>query len=148
MKIKRFSFALVFIELLMIFLILLTGPLVAQKTPLLLLEILGAGLGLWAVITMFRQSRYGLFVEIGPRVKLVTTGPYHFIHHPMYTSILLMVLALIWNYPTLTRIIFGLVLLADLIFKIKLEEKLLIKHFGEDYLNYQKKTNHLIPFIY
>jgi len=147
MKIKRFSFVLVFIELLMIFLILLTGPIVAKNIFLLLIEFFGAGLGFWAVVTMFRQSRYGLFAEVGPRVKLVTTGPYHFIRHPMYTSILLMGLTLTWDYPTLIRIIFGLVLLADLIFKIKLEEKFLEKHF-KDYLSYQKKTFRLIPFIY
>ena len=147
MKVSFYSFSLVFIELLTILLILLTGPLIAKNIFLLLIEILGAGLGLWAVITMFHQSQYRLFAEIGPKVKLVTTSPYYFIRHPMYLSVLLMATALIGNHLTIFRLILGLVLLVNLIFKIKLEEKFLEKHF-KDYLSYKKKTYRLIPSIY
>jgi protein-S-isoprenylcysteine O-methyltransferase Ste14 len=41
-----------------------------------------------------------------------------------------------------------LLLIPYLLQRIKYEEKMLIEHFGDHYLEYMKRTKKLIPFVY
>lgn len=127
-------------------LIAITGPLLASNIWLLALELAGIALGVWAVWSM------GVFnFNITPDVKrgsrLVTTGPYELIRHPMYTALLLITLPLIVNYFSFFRLLIWVVLLIALIFKLQYEEILLMK-FYKDYSEYMKKSYRIIPFLY
>jgi len=80
------AYALVFIQGISIVLILLTGWPLAGYIPLLIIQIAGVILGIWAVVVMGREN-----TNITPLVKqdshLVTNGPYAFIRHPMYSAV-------------------------------------------------------------
>ncbi len=127
-------------------LIAATGPLLASNIWLLALELAGIALGAWAVWSM------GVFnFNITPDVKrgsrLVTTGPYELIRHPMYTALLLITLPLIVNYFNALRLFIWMILFITLIFKLSYEETLLMK-FHKEYAEYIKTSYRIIPFLY
>ena len=143
-KIK--AHVLVIIQLGCIIYIFAFGSPLVNRPPLLLLQIAGIAIGIWAFIAMGIGN-----VNISPLVKqgavLVTRGPYRLIRHPMYLAVLLVIWPLIIDQSSLPRITAGFVLTADLIIKILFEESLLKKHFSE-YKTYVKTTNRLIPGIF
>lgn len=81
--------------------------------------------------------------------ELVTKGIYKHIRHPMALGLALeltgLAFALRSRYGLLMLIIFGTIVL---LYRINAEEKLLIKEFGKEYLQYMKKTKKLLPKIY
>lgn len=87
-------------------------------------------------------------LQIVKKHKLVKDGLYKYIRHPLYLGEILrnrwFVLIFSSVYGTL------IVLLASifLLFRIELEEKMLIVVFGEEYEEYKRKTNRIIPYIY
>ena len=87
-------------------------------------------------------------IELKKNHKLITTGIYHYTRHPIYTGIDLMCLGSIFSLQSLLVVLFFLWVGGFMFFKMKKEEKLLMKHFPKDYTEYKKKTRTLIPFIY
>jgi len=85
-----------------------------------------------------------------PRVTatqhLVTTGPYHRIRHPIYTSFLLILGALL---PLSANGCLGLSWIASVALeasiRIRYEEQAMAGRFGEAYLEYMRRTGRLLP---
>lgn len=127
-------------------LIAITGPIVPTNIWLLVIEMFGIMLGVWAVLSM------GIFnFNITPDVKrggqLVTDGPYKLIRHPMYTALLVTTLPLIINSYSWVRLFFWVILLITLVFKLNYEEKLLTQ-YSASYSEYINTTYRIIPFVY
>lgn len=103
-------------------------------------------LAVWAIATM--QLKY-LRIQPSPleNTRLVKSGPYRVIRHPMYTSLLIMMFPPIIAEYSLLRLSLGILLLIDLLVKLNYEEKLLTLKFPE-YKEYREQTNRLIPFLY
>jgi protein-S-isoprenylcysteine O-methyltransferase Ste14 len=146
MKKDKFkAYTLVSIQAISILLILVTGWPFASYIPLLITQIVGGMLGIWAIAIMGRSN-----TNITPLVKqsaiLVTKGPYTFIRHPMYSAVLLTIWPLIIDQYSLFRLAIGLVLTIDLIVKLLFEESLLRLRFA-GYEIYMKETKRLIPFV-
>ena len=79
--------------------------------------------------------------------ELIVGGPYRLVRHPIYTGMLLALLgsALVGGF--LWFIIF-ISSAALLLYRIKIEERLMAAQFPAQYLEYKKKTKSLIPFIF
>ncbi|MBW3004804.1 isoprenylcysteine carboxylmethyltransferase family protein [Candidatus Woesearchaeota archaeon] len=81
--------------------------------------------------------------------KLVKKGLYKSVRHPMYLGILFiffgLAIALSSFYGVLALIVFYV---PALLYRISAEEQVLIKEFGEEYLDYSEKTKKIIPGIY
>ena len=107
--------------------------------------ILGFAIGIWALM----HNTLGNF-NIQPKLKkdaqLITTGIYAYIRHPMYTSVVTMMLGILISTPTWYEAIFFTLLLFTLYLKAKREEKLLLQAFIQ-YSAYKKNTKYLVPFI-
>ncbi len=80
--------------------------------------------------------------------KLVTDGYYKHIRHPIYTG------EIFRNYclPLIFSSFYGFLIMTIgivfLLFRIQIEEKLLLETFGEEYEEYRRQTKKLIPYIY
>ena len=140
------SLVFVSVQLLALAYLLLTGPLVSPHPLWVWLEIGGLFLGAWAVVTL-KLPYLRVFPEVASNGRLVTSGPYRFIRHPMYGAVLLVTLALVLSCPTTLRFAVWAALLIDLQAKLQHEETLLAQRFKE-YTAYQQRTKRLIPFVY
>ena len=81
--------------------------------------------------------------------QLKTDGFFRFVRHPSYLAALVSFFGfgLSLNNWFSLGIIFVPVFIAFLV-RIRVEEKVLIKEFGSEYLNYKKRTSRIIPFVY
>jgi methanethiol S-methyltransferase len=75
--------------------------------------------------------------------ELVIRGPYRWVRHPIYTLSLLM----IWSCPTLSvdRLLFNILWTAWIVVGTRLEERDLVREFGDVYRDYQQRVPMLIP---
>jgi protein-S-isoprenylcysteine O-methyltransferase Ste14 len=93
-------------------------------------------------------SSYSQDIVIQKNHKIITSGIYKIIRHPQYLSQILSDLGA--AIALLSYIALPFVLLLEIplfIMRAMLEEKLLMKHFGEEYLSYKNKSGFMIPFI-
>ena len=146
MKRRALSLTLVAIQIAAALYIAVSGPIFRLHPAAFALAAAGAALGAWAVFTM-KLRHLRILPEPGERTRLVETGPYRFIRHPMYTSLLLVVLALTAQHPTPLRLAAWLLLLADLLVKLHVEERWLRERFP-GYADYCRRTRRLAPFLY
>jgi len=114
--------------------------------PGILLMVLGIVLRQWSMAAL--GSFFSGTVGVQEGQKVVDTGPYRLVRHPSYTGGLLifagMGLALqSWGAILLIVLIFGLAFG----YRIYVEEKVLVSEFGEEYVEYAKRTKRLIPYI-
>jgi protein-S-isoprenylcysteine O-methyltransferase Ste14 len=102
-------------------------------------------LALWARITLGRMWSYA--PEVREHHELVTNGPYRITRHPIYTSILGMLLgsAMMWGFGPFLLLVIGFGLIFA--YRIPREEKLMTETFGEQYVKYQREVPRLIPFF-
>ena len=86
-------------------------------------------------------------LEPRPEAEFIQKGIYRFIRHPMYGSILCLMLGL--GLLTQSYIFFlGLFLSIVIIIRlIPLEEKFLETYFGTSYTEYRKSVKAMIPFV-
>jgi len=140
------SLTFVAIQFICLGLIAVTGSLFPSNEFLLMIELLGLGLGIWAVYSM-RIGNFNIVPDPLARSKLVTTGPYRLIRHPMYLALLLTTLPLVINEFDLFRFVIWLVLLFNLLLKLNYEENLLVTELA-GYDQYIRKSARLIPFLY
>jgi protein-S-isoprenylcysteine O-methyltransferase Ste14 len=79
--------------------------------------------------------------------ELVKAGPYRFVRHPIYTGLLLMCLGSAMESGRM-RSWLGVVLMAAGFWtKLKQEEKLMLRHFPDDYPAYRRQVKALVPFV-
>jgi protein-S-isoprenylcysteine O-methyltransferase Ste14 len=80
------------------------------------------------------------------RARALTSGPYRFIRHPIYSGILLALLgtALATNLYWLIVLVF---LGAYFTYSATVEERLMTTSFPDGYASYKAHTKMLIPFV-
>lgn len=110
------------------------------------IELLGIILAIWAIIAM-NKSKINITPKPLKNAVLVTSGPYSFIRHPMYTSIIIAVTPLIISHWDIYRFTFLMFLYLNLILKLLFEETLLKSYFN-NYVDYMKNSWRIIPYVF
>jgi protein-S-isoprenylcysteine O-methyltransferase Ste14 len=107
---------------------------------------IAALLGWPAVTHLGRQFRFhaGLYHDHA----LVRTGPYGFVRHPIYASLLAMLLCTLfllspWQWLAVPVLLF----LCGTEIRVHSEEKLLASRFGKEFEAYRKAVPAYIPFV-
>jgi protein-S-isoprenylcysteine O-methyltransferase Ste14 len=87
------------------------------------------------------------FPRPNPDARLVETGVYSLVRHPIYTGLSLAALGwgLLWRSPA--ALVAALVLFTFLDLKSRREERWLVDRF-EGYRSYQSRVKRLIPYLY
>jgi len=114
------------------------------------------GLFLMLIGLLFRQWSIwvlGRFFSTKVRIvndhRIVRHGPYRYLRHPSYTGMLMLLLGLglasrTWLGTIIILALFGLVIG----YRINVEENALKAEFGDEYIEYAKKTKRLFPFLF
>jgi len=77
--------------------------------------------------------------------KLVTDGIYAYIRHPQYAGFMLVTLGLLVHWATIPLLIMWPILMVIYYRLAKREERGMEKEFGNQYLEYKRKTSMFFP---
>lgn len=80
--------------------------------------------------------------------RLVTTGLYRWVRHPLYGALLLLTWGIFFKRPALVGLAPALAASALLIATAKAEEGENLRYFGEEYRAYLRTTRMFIPLIF
>ena len=119
------------------------------SVPLLCVAVIlmlgGFSFAIWARRHLGRYWSARVTLKEGHR--LIESGPYGLVRHPIYSGLLLCMAATVMTIGTLQSVCGYAALLGALIFKLAAEERLLTDNFGEAYQEYQKRVKALIPGV-
>lgn len=92
---------------------------------------------------------WSITLEIRDKHELISSGPYAFVRHPMYTSFMLMGLGQALLLSNWVAGLAGLVGFAVLFFlRVDKEERMMLEIFGPQYRDYMQRTKRIIPYLY
>ena len=119
----------------------------------LVLLLVGGLIRMKSRLELKKKAGYGSLVgtaklKIVKEQKLVKDGLYKHIRHPLYLGEILRNLGFVVIFSSLYGILIVLLASIFLLFRIVIEEKMLIVVFGEEYKEYRRKTKKIIPYIY
>jgi isoprenylcysteine carboxyl methyltransferase (ICMT) family protein YpbQ len=99
----------------------------------------------WAIKSL--AAYWSVHVEIKDDHKLIKRGPYKYLRHPNSLCIISESLAIPLIPNSYYSFLFSLFIYVPLlILRMYLEEKELIKRFGQEYLEYKREVWALLPF--
>ena len=114
------------------------------------LRVVGIILGIFSISYLYWVGRtlanfYSYTVEIQEDHRLITTGPYSNVRHPMYTGTLLFLFSQVLVSDNWLFLVILLSLIPFLHVRIEKEESLLLERFGEEYAAYMRRTGRILP---
>ncbi len=107
--------------------------------------LLGLALAVWARVYLGGNWGAPMSQKVDP--ELVTTGPYRFIRHPIYSGILLGAIgtAIAVSFYWIVAVV---LLGAYFVYSAAVEERIMGRLFPEAYPLYKRSTKMLVPFIF
>jgi protein-S-isoprenylcysteine O-methyltransferase Ste14 len=106
-------------------------------------------LGFLAIFFVFKENTFASStIELAPAQKVISTGPYALVRHPMYAGALVMLLGIQISLGSWWGLLVIVAMLPALIWRLFDEEKFLARRLP-GYVGYQKQVRHrLIPLVW
>ena len=111
----------------------------------IIIQILAVLLMVWARVTFGSRSFH--FEADATKGGLVTTGPYKFIRHPIYSAIAFFVMAGVAAHLSLLSVVLTVLELTGIGIRIYCEEHLITQEYPE-YVEYARRTKRMIPRVF
>jgi protein-S-isoprenylcysteine O-methyltransferase Ste14 len=108
-----------------------------------LLLLSGLGFALWARVHLGEFWSSAVTLKEGHR--LIRTGPYALVRHPIYTGILMGIAGTVTAIGQVRAVLAFVLLCVIFRWKSRREERLLAREFGMEYLSYMKDVRALVP---
>jgi protein-S-isoprenylcysteine O-methyltransferase Ste14 len=125
--------------------LLFRGAFFSSQPVAIMAQVLAVALMIWARLTFGQRSFHA---AANPSAGgLVTTGPYRFIRHPIYTAACLFGWSGILAHWSVINIMLGVLLLAGAVGRMLCEERLIIEIYPE-YRDYAQATKRMVPYIF
>jgi protein-S-isoprenylcysteine O-methyltransferase Ste14 len=108
--------------------------------------VIGCLISWTAARALGRQFRFEAALDSSH--TLVRSGPYRYVRHPIYTSMLCILLAtgfVISHFEMLLAA--TVVFLCGALIRIRVEDRLLESQFGAEFLNYKQHVPGILPFL-
>jgi len=110
------------------------------------LTITGLAFALWA--RLFLGSNWDAFISLRLRHKLLRTGPYAIVRHPIYSGFMIALAGSILNFGHLRSFIAATMVILAWVYKSGLEEAFMRNHFGIEYDQYCHNVKRFIPKVW
>lgn len=107
------------------------------------LSVVGVAFAIWARVALGRN--WGMPMTIHEDPELVTSGPYRYVRHPIYTGVIALMVGTALIYP-IALIPCAVVIVYTLISAL-CEERDMRQKFPEAYREYRERSKMLIPFL-
>jgi protein-S-isoprenylcysteine O-methyltransferase Ste14 len=105
----------------------------------------GLGFSCWARVHL--GEYWSGHVTLKPGHRLIQTGPYGIVRHPIYSGILLAFIGTALAVDRVSGVASVAIVLYATLPKIWLEERWLTEEFGEEYERYRKEVKALVPLV-
>jgi protein-S-isoprenylcysteine O-methyltransferase Ste14 len=92
-------------------------------------------------------DNYSDTLQIQEKQTLITTGPYGRVRHPIYASAIYFLGALVIVSDNFLFLILLILIIPGIFRRIKKEEEMMMDQFGEEYLDYMKRTGRIFPKV-
>lgn len=104
------------------------------------------------VVLQWSQNTLGKNWSDRPRMlkeqTLITSGPYHYVRHPIYTGFLLILGSTFFiSANWMIGLAWISMVILEIASRIHFEESLMIEYFGDQYREYMKRTGRLFPKV-
>jgi protein-S-isoprenylcysteine O-methyltransferase Ste14 len=104
-----------------------------------------ASLGLWTWTHLVLGRFWSGQLQLRGNHRLIISGPYARIRHPMYTAILGWTTSLGFVVANGIPMIFSAGAVVILVARVPREEKMMIEQFGDEYRGYMGRTGRFLP---
>jgi methyltransferase len=99
----------------------------------------------WSIATLDRF--HSTNIEIKPNHSLIIRGPYKYIRHPYYLSVMIEVLSIPLTVNSLYTIWLVLIIYVPcVLIRVYLEDRVFTRVFGEEFMRYKEDVRAFIPF--
>jgi len=106
-------------------------------------------IGWLGILAVFRSNTYAAAtIQVEPGQKVISTGPYAIVRHPMYAAALLMIFAIPIALGSWWGLLIFVALLPALAWRLLDEEQVLLRDL-DGYADYRQKVrSRLIPYVW
>jgi protein-S-isoprenylcysteine O-methyltransferase Ste14 len=142
---RNISFAALLLMTLALAGLVVRGAFFSLQPVVIMSEIAAVALMVWARLTFGRRS-FRAAANPSPG-GLVTTGPYRYIRHPIYTAACLFGWSGVLAHWSPVNVLLGALLIAGAVCRMLCEERLIIGVYPE-YRDYARVTKRMVPYIF
>jgi protein-S-isoprenylcysteine O-methyltransferase Ste14 len=114
-----------------------------------------AGLVLFLIGIVIRQvgkKTLGKYYSYGLRTlenhQLIKHGIYKYIRHPISLAAIMYSIGVPLIFLSLIGFFLMVMIIPFILYRVEIEERMLVEKFGDEYREYMKVTKKLIPFVY
>lgn len=105
--------------------------------------ILGLAFAVWARVALGRN--WGMPMTLHASPELVTSGPYRFVRHPIYTGMAAMAVGTALVFPLAA--LWAVTMIVYVVLSARREERDMERQFPDAYPAYKQRTKMLVPFL-
>lgn len=106
---------------------------------------IGLAIAVWARIHL--GANWSGRIELKEGHRVVRTGPYGWVRHPIYSGIVIAIAGGALVAGEATALLTPVVMLAAYLRKVRMEEAVLLRTFGDEYEAYRRDVRALVPFV-
>lgn len=113
------------------------------------LTIILAGMAVRFLAVWSLGSCFTVNLAISEEHRIKTNGMYRWIRHPSYLGSIISFIGFSLSLNNaISLVVIMLLVVPSFLYRIRIEERLLINEFGTEYQEYMRQTRRLIPWIY
>jgi protein-S-isoprenylcysteine O-methyltransferase Ste14 len=110
-----------------------------------ILLVAGLGFAVWARVHL--GSYWSGHVTLKPGHRLIRSGPYAIVSHPIYTGILTAMIGTAIVVDEYRGVLAVVIATEAFVRKLRLEERWLTEEFGDEYVRYRREVKALVPGV-